>query len=87
MADQTLVSDGAKNDIWDKIRDRKLLDDWKGHGAVITLTDVDHEWIEIDNIHNLAVALSIVWPDTTDPYGPDAASWPLFKLVLSISVL
>jgi hypothetical protein len=79
MADQASTSDGAKNDIWDKICDRTLLDDWVNQGAVITLTGVDLEWIGVDNNHNLAVALSIVWPGKTDLYGSDAASWPVFK--------
>ena len=79
MANQASTSDGAKNDIWDKICDRKLLDDWVKQGAIITLTGVDLEWIGVENIHNLRVALSIVWPNKTDLYGSEAESWPVFK--------
>ena len=56
-----------------------MLDDWVKQGAIITLTGVDLEWIGVENIHNLRVALSIVWPNKTDLYGPDAASWPVFE--------
>jgi hypothetical protein len=49
MADQASTSHGAKNDIWDKICDRTLLDDWVKQGGVITLTGVDLELIGADN--------------------------------------